>query len=165
MSKVYLAGPISGLPYAQAQVWRNVVADSLGPMIECYSPLRCKDYLRVHGALEGSYEGNPLSTDRGIMTRDHWDCMTCDLVFANLLGATERVSIGTAMEIAWAHAYRKPLVLVIEDAGNIHDHPMIREAVGFRVSTIAQGLETTRAILTSRVSTPRYQTPNSGDTR
>jgi nucleoside 2-deoxyribosyltransferase len=165
MSKVYLAGAISGHTYHEAQRWRNTVADSLAPQIECFSPLRCKDYLQAKGGpINGAYEGHALSTARGIMTRDHWDCMTCDLVFANLLGATS-VSIGTVMEIAWAHAYRKPVVFVIERTGNIHDHPMVTEAAGFRVETIAQGLEVTRAILTSRVSTPRYQTPNTGDTR
>jgi hypothetical protein len=55
MSKVYLAGAISGHTYHEAQRWRNTVADSLAPQIECFSPLRCKDYLQAKGTLTGAY--------------------------------------------------------------------------------------------------------------
>ena len=144
--KVYLAGPISGLTYDGAQSWRKVVTDTLAPDITCYSPLRQKHYLRSEGTLEQSYTCHELSTDRGIMTRDHWDCMTSDVVFANLLGAT-RISIGTVMELAWAFAYRKPLIVVMEPENNAHEHPMIREALGYRVDSLERGVEIARALL------------------
>jgi nucleoside 2-deoxyribosyltransferase len=72
--------------------------------------------------------------------------MNCSLVFINLLG-TKKVSIGTVMEIAWADANRIPIVLVMEKEGNLHDHAMINECVGFRVSTIREGIEIAKAIL------------------
>ncbi len=144
--KIYLAGAISGLTYDDAEAWRINVAKALSPDIECFSPLRNKQYLRVEGVLEQSYPHNVFSSDKGINTRDHWDCMTSDLIFVNLLGAS-RVSIGTVMEIAWAHAYRKPCVVVMEQSGNVHEHPMIREAIGFRVQTIEEGIVAARAIL------------------
>lgn len=143
---VYLAGPISGLTYDGAQSWRDAVKDALAPRIHAYSPLRAKQHLRAHGVLEQSYETSPLSTDRGINTRDHHDCMTCDLIFCYLLGAP-RISVGTVMEVAWAFAYRKPLVLVMEPTGNLHDHPMLRECVGFRTNDLDEAIQITRSIL------------------
>lgn len=142
----YLAGPISGLTYDGAQEWRDYVRQSLAPEIECYSPLRYEHHLKQHVVLEQAHDYHPLTSDRGIMTRDHYDCMTRDLVFVNLLGAGSRVSIGTVMEIAWAFAYRKPLVLAVE-SGSAHEHPMIREATGFRVGSLDEAINVTRAVL------------------
>ena len=144
--KVYLAGPITGLTYDDAQNWREEVKKALAPEINCYSPLRQKHYLRQEGVLDQSYSCHELSTDRGIITRDHWDCKTCDLVFANFLGTT-RVSIGTVMEFAWAFSYRKPLVVVMENTNNLHDHPMIREAIGYRTDSMARAIEIVRAVM------------------
>lgn len=165
---VYLAGPISGLSYGEATGWRQEVRDQLlRSGIKAASPLRAKVYIREAAATAG-LKGEPfeidqsspaidendmdapavraMSNSRGITTRDRFDCLNCDVLFVNLLG-TERVSIGTVMEIAWADAMRKPIVLVIEDEANLHDHAMIRECVGFRVPTIREGVEITKAIL------------------
>lgn len=146
--KVYLAGPISGLDYDEAQDWRlraSLLLATTG--ITAYSPLRAKTFLRGKGVLEQSYTENPLSTDRGIMTRDHWDCRTADLILVNLLGA-DRVSIGTVMEIAWGFAYRVPVVAAMDPAGNLHEHPMIREAISYRLDGIDSAIQTVISILT-----------------
>jgi len=79
------------------------------------------------------------------MTRDYFDCTTCDILIVNLLGYT-RVSIGTVMEIAWAHAHRIPIICIMEE-GNIHDHPMINEAIGFRVESVYDAIDVARAVL------------------
>lgn len=144
--KVYLAGPISGLTYGVAQSWRDYAQDRLSPDIAAFSPLRRKQYLSNRGIIEQSYEDAPLSTDRGINTRDHFDCKTSDLILCNLLDV-ERVSIGTVMEIAWAFAYRVPLVLAIAKSGSVHDHPMIRECTGFRTDELDHAIDMTKAIL------------------
>ena len=141
---IYLAGPISGLTYDGSEEWRNQFKSWMPPEIACYSPLRSKDYLRAEGILEQSYS-QPLSSDRGIMTRDHFDCSRVDLIVCNLLG-TKRVSIGTVMECAWAFAYRKPLVMIMEDE-NVHDHPMIRETIGFRVATLEDAALLVQSVL------------------
>jgi nucleoside 2-deoxyribosyltransferase len=146
---VYLAGPIAGLHYDAAQDWRSAVRDALAPEIDAFSPLRSKEYLRKEGVLRDQYAYAPLSSDRGITTRDHFDCQRCDIIFCNLLGANS-VSIGTVMEIAWSYSYSKPLVLLMEPSGNIHDHPMVREATGFRVESLEQGVEIARAVLLPR---------------
>lgn len=146
MSKVYLAGPISGLTYGASEIWRTEFIATLKdyPSIECFSPLRAKEYLVDAGVLEQSY-AQPLSCGRGIMTRDHNDCLTSDVIVCNLTGV-QRVSIGSVMECAWAHAYRKPLIMIMEK-GNVHEHPMIREAIGFHVETVAEAAMIVKALL------------------
>ena len=144
--KVYLAGPISGLTFDECVLWRNYAKEKLAPEIDAYSPLRNKEFLKGKGKLEGQYIENPMSTDRGINTRDHFDVMTSDAILCNLLG-TVRVSVGTVMEIAWAFAYKKPLILAIENHNNVHDHPMIREAIGFRTSNLDDAIKITRSVL------------------
>lgn len=147
---VYLAGPISGLSYQGCTDWRHAVKRSLYGSVRCLSPLRAKDYLSKEVEIADHYAEHPLSCQRGIMTRDRYDTMSCDIVLANLLGAT-RVSIGTMMEIAWADMLRKPIIIVMEKEGNLHDHAMVREAAGFRVETLDKAVEIIRAIADTAV--------------
>jgi nucleoside 2-deoxyribosyltransferase len=147
--KVYLAGPITGLTFEGCTDWRNTVRDAVHENIQTLSPLRGKQYLQErciagNGVVGMSYEEYPLSSKRGINTRDHWDVLRCDVVFVNFLGA-EKVSIGTVMEIAWAHAYKKPVIIVMEK-GNIHEHAMLDECTGFRVETLQAGIDVLEAI-------------------
>lgn len=155
MSRVYLAGPITGLSYGDSTDWRHEVSRQLALFgIVGISPLRAKDYLAEEQKIAHSYDNahdlHPLATvlsgARGITTRDRWDCHRCDVVFLNLLGAT-KVSIGTMMELAWADASRIPTVVAIEPEGNPHDHPMVNECTGFRVSSIEDALSVIRALL------------------
>ena len=149
MKTVYLAGPITGLSFDAASDWRNLAKKDLANHgITALDPMRGKHYLSQ--VTEFTNDGDKyqpfsaLSSNRGIITRDRWDAMRCDLLFVNFLGA-ERVSIGTVMEIAWADAVRKPIVCIMEE-GNVHAHGMIREALGYRVSTLAEALALTIAI-------------------
>jgi nucleoside 2-deoxyribosyltransferase len=137
---VYLAGPITGLTYADGQSWRNYVSQNLPTEIRAMSPLRSQEaILGSLGVLdETSYE-NPLCSDRGLTTRDRMDCTRADAILVNLLG-TSRVSIGTCMEFGWADMNRIPIVLVIEKSGNIHDHAMIRDVTGFRTDSLDEAL-------------------------
>lgn len=82
--KVYLAGPISGLTLDGAQEWREYFRTHVHPSIECYSPLRGKEYLQTHGVLEGSYEEFPLSSERGITERDRFDATSCEMMSPSL---------------------------------------------------------------------------------
>lgn len=148
---VYLAGPISGLTFAGCTSWRDHVSRELTAVgIKAFSPMRAKEYLAQLESISG--HGNEyahmgvLSKARGVMTRDRFDAMRCDVLFVNLLGA-ERVSIGTCMEIAWADAKRTPIILAMEEAGNPHTHMMIAEAVGFHVPTLEEAIHITKAIL------------------
>lgn len=143
MKSVYAAGPITGLSFTGATDWRNDLQLLLKDKVKVLSPLRAKDYLKNETVIGDSYEQEKidsplthvLSSSRGITTRDRNDVMNSDIILVNLLGAT-KVSIGTVMEIAWADMLRKPVVLVMEKTGNVHDHAMIRECIGFRVETL-----------------------------
>jgi nucleoside 2-deoxyribosyltransferase len=82
----------------------------------------------------------PLTTARGIMTRDFNDCIHADLVFANFLDA-KFISIGTCMEMAFAYTRQIPVIAVIEE-GNPHaNHPMLEETFSFRVPDLSTGKE------------------------
>ena len=148
-----MAGPIKGKTHSESESWRDHVKAALHDYpIDCYSPLRAKDFLRNYGKIgmgglgtdTYDHEG-PLATARGIMSRDHYDCSNADLVLCNLLGATE-ISMGTCMEIAWCYSYRIPLVVCIEK-GNVHDHPMIREATNFQCDNLDEGIRLVKTIL------------------
>jgi nucleoside 2-deoxyribosyltransferase len=143
----YLAGPITNLSYDGATNWRIKAKQYLNKFgIAGLNPLRGKDYLKEEKEIKLAYPNIPLSSARGITTRDYYDCGRSDLILVNLLGAT-KVSIGTVMEIAWAKAFQKPIILIIEDSGNIHDHPMITESVGFRVNNLEDALNLAVIIL------------------
>lgn len=136
---VYLAGPITGLAYDNAVDWRAYVIDRFPKNIIGVSPLRGKEYLSKEKDLKWHYPEHPLSTEDGIMTRDFFDVGRADALLVNFLGAT-RVSIGTVMEIAWAHMYRKPVVVVMEE-DNLHQHPMLRKASSLIVPSLDDGIE------------------------
>lgn len=148
MYKVYCAGPMAGLTYDQSEDWRDRVREMFPPEIVCYSPLRGKQALRSLGKIGvGAYDTkeHPLASDRGILRRDYYDVISCDLLFCSLLGAT-KASIGTAMELAWAWAHDKPIVLV-DTPGSPHDHPMIREVWSYRVGSLEEGVALAKAVL------------------
>ena len=146
--KVYLGGPIKGLTYEGATTWRHFVADRLAPEIVVYSPLRAKKAVLQHLPVLDSNThpvNHPLTTQKGIMRRDRWDVMTCDLLFVNFLEATEP-SQGTDFEIAWAFDHDKPIVVAMQQ-GNPHWHPMVLESAGFILPTLEEAIHITKAIL------------------
>lgn len=149
--KVYLAGPIAGLSYNGATAWRDQAKRELNAAgIQAFSPMRAKQYLKDVASF--SVDGDVyktlsiLSCNRGITTRDRYDCTTADVVLVNVLGA-ERISIGTVLEVAWADAARIPIVLVMEPEGNVHHHGMILECTGFHCHTLDEALSVVKAIL------------------
>jgi nucleoside 2-deoxyribosyltransferase len=152
---VYLAGPIAGCTYGEAVDWRLLAKCQLGERgVEALNPMRAKDRLsdpgyvdRISSTFQSYQHMGPFFTSRGIMTRDHTDVLRADALLVNLLG-TPKPSLGTVMELAWAYAYRKPAVVVIEREGNCHDnHPMLHEAMQFRVETLDEGIDAVAVIL------------------
>jgi len=150
--RIYLAGPITGLKHADTIGWRQKFTALLaGTAIQCFSPMRGKDHLKLLDKIEGSYPDNILSRSRAIMTRDHFDCTRATIVVANLLREympeNGLPSLGTVMEIGWAFMGRVPLIAIIDEKDSPYDHPMINEAIGFRVTTLEQAAETAKMIL------------------
>ena len=140
--KVYLAGPIMGCNYEECTAWRSVAKAWLAKHgIDGYSPMRGKEFLRNEPRIsEGNdYDDLPLAAPSGITSRDFRDCTTSDAILVNVLGA-KKPSIGTIMEIAWAHAYRVPIVLVMETTGNPNDHVFVRHFANYRVTTLDEAL-------------------------
>ena len=147
---VYLAGPITGLGYQGATDWREWAKAELNAAgIAAYSPMRGKEYLRH--VKEFTMDGdkykplNVLSSNRGITTRDRWDATRCGALLVNLLGAP-RVSIGTMIELGWADSARIPIVGVMEPEGNLHDHGMVLELLGFRTPSLPEAIQVIKAM-------------------
>jgi len=150
--KVYLAGPIGGLTYDDAQAWRTEISKLLDEKsdgrIKGYSPLRGKEVLRNHGPLStlgyGAY--STLARPAAIMARDYNDCRTADLIIANLI--SQNVSIGTVMEIAFAYAHRVPVIGYYKFGDSeIYDHAMLDEAIPFRASDLQTAADMACSIL------------------
>jgi nucleoside 2-deoxyribosyltransferase len=151
MHRLYLAGPIAGLTHYDATDWREYIMSRLDDRIQCFSPMRGKEYLQGKGVLHGGdYPEHPLSTQRGIMGRDYFDVKRADALLVNLL-APPRVSIGTIMELAWAYAMQKPVVLLMENEGNPHDHLMVNECYTYRTEDIEEAVALCEHLLLPRV--------------
>jgi nucleoside 2-deoxyribosyltransferase len=148
---VYLAGPIRYAGgFEEATAWRNDAYLWLNARnIDTYSPMRAKDYAREMwpdvAAGDGSIKGNVLSAPSGIVARDRFDVLRCDLVLANLTGTT-RASLGTAIEFGWADANQIPVVLVARP-GEEHYHAMLTEIAGWVVPTLDEALAVIDAVL------------------
>ena len=144
---VYMTGPIGGCSYAGATTWRDKFTSYLAGYanVKCLSPMRGKDYLVGDTSIDSVEYETPSSCPKGVYTRDRWDSLRCDLMVANLLDAT-KVSIGTMMEWAWADSRGTPVLMVMEEE-NIHNHILVRGGPGFRVATLEEAAELTRAML------------------
>jgi nucleoside 2-deoxyribosyltransferase len=149
---VYLAGGIAGLPGSEATQWRGSAYLALANRnVEALDPMRAKEALgqqtRISTDFHEYEKRGAFFTSKGIMTRDFNDVKRCDALLVNLLGLT-KPSLGTIMELAWAFALQKPAVVCIEQSGNPHDnHPMIHEAMPFRVTTLDEGIDAVAVIL------------------
>ena len=146
---VYLAGPITGLSYNEAVSWRANAKQALAPEIDCADPMRGVEFLRHETELQPSYSSYPFTTNRGLMRRCHFDVCRSTALLVNLLGAPSR-SIGTVMELAWAYHLHKPVVVVMENADNVHDlHPLLLETFDYRVDDLDYALELVRTIVSA----------------
>jgi len=159
---IYLAGPITGLVYKDTIGWRDYVQSQIDKSIITYSPMRGKSIIEakigVGGRVGDSYEELPIATSKAINTRDYFDVRRVDALLVNFLGA-EKVSIGTVMEIAWARAFNKPVVCVMEE-NNIHRHSMLEYACGYIVDNLDEGITLTEALL---LPNPKLFTPLEGE--
>ena len=149
---VYLAGGIAGLPGSGAGDWRHLAKRRLDDFgIEALNPMRAKSKLEAQHHISTDFHDyahlGAFFMSRGIMTRDFNDVKRCDALLVNLIGL-KKPSLGTVMELAWAYAMQKPAVVAIEEIGNPHDnHPMIHEAIPFRVATLDEAITAVAVIL------------------
>jgi len=159
--KIYVAGPMRGLTYDQANEWR-LAAESALPECDIFSPMRGKEYLRDLDVIPGAV-GDKMSSSQAIYIRDRWDVRTADAILVYLLGAKE-ISIGTCFEMAWATAYNIPVVIVMKE-GDVHEHPFVRQAAWIVVDSLHEGLNALRILLNLRPEDGGYSRERLEDIR
>jgi nucleoside 2-deoxyribosyltransferase len=126
--KIYCVHPISGLTADAVFTYYTDIRNRLSGKYDVMVPmtgkasLRCEKEFRHEG-----YQGNPLTTNHAIFERDRWMVTQSDVIYASLKGATEKVSIGSMFELAWASLLGKYIVLVM-DKESIHRHAFVLEA-------------------------------------
>ena len=150
MKTIYLAGPIAGKNYKEATEWRNYAADQLNRYgVSARSPMRGKEHLAsVEKFTNQGYEENPLSSQSGIVTRDRFDVRTADVVLMNLVGANTS-SLGTAVELGWADAWRIPVVAILDinNSANPMCHAFVKELASIIVPTLDDGIAVCLSLL------------------
>lgn len=127
MMNIYLAHPVSGLSYedvANYYVGMSMLLKQAGYTI--LSPMTAKECLRTEKKLRAHGYDNPISTNHAIIERDRWMVCKADIVYVNLMNATD-VSIGCMMELAWAHDRGKHTVVSVPE-DNVHRHAFVLEA-------------------------------------
>lgn len=141
MLKIYLAGPITGLSIQEVFKYYNSAAEELKYRYEVFHPMTGsgKHNLRTED-FKGSYINNPVTTNHAIFERDKWMIKHVDVIFCDLTLGTDRVSIGSMMELAWADMEDKHVVVVIPE-GNIHNHAFVLEAASIVFTNTKDAME------------------------
>lgn len=143
--RVYLAGPIKGLTFAEATQWRRDAATLLAPLgILTINPVEQDLEVYQDIPLGCSAEGL-MSTPRAIVAKDRHYVQQADAVLACFHGCRQ-ISIGTCVEFGWADAYRKPIVTIMGEA-NLHDHSFVRELSGWVVPSLDQAVTVLHQLL------------------
>jgi len=153
MGTVYLAGPISGCTPADCFDWRQHAITSLEEWGHIgLSPARFKPFLREVKTIENiEQEGkikNPPVEAPTLTARDRRDVATCDVVLMNLLPYSSRISIGTMIEVGWADAARKPLIVVASPGSLYVQHPMLRAIAASMLHDLDQAIRLVCTFLT-----------------
>jgi hypothetical protein len=148
----YLAGPIGGLSWDEANTWRANVASMLQPM-KTRSPLRpikiddetfdVKDHCFVtDGGRANDSRKTTLIPFHHLFQRDYMDVHESDFIFANYLG-TKKISVGTNAEISWGYRRGMPMFVVMEE-GNINENVFLLEMITRRYFTLAEAVNAVR---------------------
>lgn len=139
--KIYLARPISGQSYKDVMNYYITTASALEANgFEVLCPMTGKSALRTEVEFKAhGYTHSPVSTNHAIIERDRWMVKSADIVYANLSNAPY-ASIGTCMELAWAHDHGKHSIVVMED-GNVHQHAFVLEAADIVFKTHLEAME------------------------
>jgi hypothetical protein len=109
--------------------------------------MRAQDFLEhTHDEMPPAYEGHPLTSGKGLTSRDRYDVTHANLIIANLLDAP-RASLGTAIEFGWADSARVPIIMVVTDFEDINAHAMLLEIASYIVPTVEEAVEIAKALL------------------
>ena len=136
--RVYLSGPITGHPDNAIKSWRTLAVQQLSRVGEVIDPTLAPYNSEI--AFE-KQEAPPQALERlrhglFVVRRNRNLIRTSDAVLANFLGAGSKASIGSIGEIYWADALGKPIIIVRERLGNVHDHAMLNAIASEVVFTL-----------------------------
>ena len=148
---VYLSGPISGLTYNKARFgWRADFLDEMDDGITVLSPMRHEGHLaEIKGPLDKMYPDNLFSRPKMIVAKDFLDISMSDILVAYLQGA-EKVSIGTMVELGYAKALGKTIVVIME-ANSVHDHPFVTEVADTVVDNLSEAIVIVNSLLSEGI--------------
>lgn len=147
--QIYLACPISGLAFDEVEAKYAEKVKRLEKYYDVVIPIVANGCLRGEGSLKAYGFTHPVVSDHAIVERDRWMVVTSELMLADLTHA-DRVSIGTMMELAWAHDHGLHTVTVMEP-GNIHEHAFVFEASDVVFSNLEDALDYLISIAIGRV--------------
>ena len=99
MKTIYLAGPIMNVPKEESYGWRTVATKNL------------TDYFNILNPLRRNVNDYTFQSEREIVRLDKDDILHCDIVLVN----SNRMSIGTTMEIMYAYMNDKLIVNINEN--------------------------------------------------
>lgn len=126
--KIYCASPITGKSGKEVvDYYKRTVNKLQGYGYQVLFPMCAKSYLINEEKFKSTGYDNPLSTDHAIIERDRWMVIQSDVVFVNFYNAKSRISIGSLMELAWAHDHGKHTVTIMQEK-NIHRHAFVLES-------------------------------------
>ena len=147
MKSVYLAGPIAGCTRGEANDWRDHMRYGLAEhRIQGISPLRCEPLM---GERYTADSPDPrFGTARAIASKNFLDVQMCDMTLCYLPRELNerRLSVGTVIELAWAHALRKPTILV-SDYPFLTEHPVVQANAGWVLPTLDDATEVIIGVL------------------
>lgn len=144
---LYLGGPIKGGSYEEVNAWRELVSEQLKPYdIICLSPMRWRSHRKAETEMKDGYPNDVMMSPAGVKARDKFDVRRSDALLFNLLGA-KTVSIGTCVEYGWGGMLEKPIITVIEEKDNPHEHSFILESADYRVTALESGISVAKMLL------------------
>lgn len=147
---VYLAGPMSGLPFDVCRAWRDTATTALQalrdprtkePLYHVLNPLRGHETFagKVFSASGGFDDDSAAKVD---IRRDRYDVLRAHIILANLEDAEKigKVSIGTLYEIVWANEAEK-FIIVVMGRANPHWHSFVRDSASLIVPDLSTALD------------------------
>ena len=121
--KVYLIGAISGCTFEEAMEWRFEVRDRMEHMFQVLVPCEMTPQsMGGHDRYTYTLDGvSGHMTDRLVTAKDRYLVKNSDLVIANFSYDANRVSLASMIELGWADAWEKPILMVIKE-DSLHYH-------------------------------------------
>ena len=144
---VYLAGPILGCTGPEANDWRIGVDLKLRDLgIIGVSPLRCEPLIGERYTAE--HPDPRFGVPRAIAAKNLFDVRSCDITLAYLPKPApgRKQSYGTIVEVAWARAFGKQVILVSDDPF-VLAHPVIDACVDWKLGTLAEAIDVCIGVL------------------